>query len=163
MATLKSSNVTKFDNGGSGDNYIADGYIKSVEKVWIDTYTNTTNAITSADTILIGYVPKNKKLTDVIVYMPALTAGAVSAGTLCIGSAATILQTAANTYLGPLQADGYQTTAYNMSSATTLRLQPSKFATVTDKRVGLYLKLIPANILATTVTAATIRTIIKYT
>jgi len=163
MSELKSGNVTKYDAGGSGDNYIADGYIKSVEKVWIDEYTNTTNAITSGDTILIGYVPKNKKITEVIVHMPALTAGKTSAGTLMIGSAATILYTAANTYLGPMQADGYQTEAYNMSTATTLRLQPSKFATITDKRVGLYLKLIPANILATTVTAATIRSIIKYT
>ena len=96
--------------------------------------------------------------------MPALTAGKSSAGTLCIGSAATILQTAANTYLGAMLADGYATTgAYDMSTATTLRLAPAKFATVTDKRVGLYLKLIPANVLPCSVTAATIRTIIKYT
>jgi len=163
MSAFKAGNVTKYDAGGSGDNYIEDGYIKSVEKVWIDSYTNTTNAITSADTILIGYIPKNKKLTEVVVFMPALTAGKTSAGTLCIGTGSTMLQTAANTYLGPLQADGYQTEAYNMSTAATLRLQASKFATVTPKRIGLYLKLIPANILATTTTAATIHSIIKYT
>ena len=35
----KSANLTKYDNGGTGDNIIPDGYIKTVEKVWIDTYT----------------------------------------------------------------------------------------------------------------------------
>ena len=163
MSTLNATNVTKYDAGGSGDNYIDDGYIKTVEKVWIDTYTNTTNAITSADTILIGYVPKNKKITDVIVHMPALAEGKSSLGTLCIGSAATILQTAANTYLGALVPDRMATTTWDFATAWTLRLAPAKVATVTDKRVGLYLKVLPANVLDTSETAATIRTIIKYT
>jgi len=164
MATLKSANVTKYDAGGSGDNYIADGYIKSVEKVWIDTYTNTTNAIGSADTILIGYIPKNKKITDIVVYMPALCAGKPSNATIFLGSASTVLVTEASTYLGALQPDGYQTTgAFNLSTDCTLRLKPAKFATVTDKRVGIYMRILQTNLLATTVTAATIRTVIKYT
>ena len=32
----EAANVAKYNAGGSGDNIIADGYIKTVEKVWID-------------------------------------------------------------------------------------------------------------------------------
>lgn len=163
MSTLKSANVTKYDAGGSGDNYIADGYIKSVEKVWIDTYTNTTNAIGTADTILLGYIPKNKKLTEVLVYMPALTDSKPSAATIMLGTGSTMLATAANTYLGAMIPDGYQLTAFNTSTAATLRLAPAKFATVVPKRIGIYMRLIPANVLPTNITAATIRSVIKYT
>ena len=31
--TFKAANKTKYDAGGSGDNVIADGFIKTVEKV----------------------------------------------------------------------------------------------------------------------------------
>lgn len=77
MADLKAANVTKYEAGGSGDNYIDDGYIKSVEKVWQDSYT-WTSVITSADTITIAKVPPNKKITSVEVYLPATWASTAS-------------------------------------------------------------------------------------
>lgn len=72
MADYKAANVTKYDAGGSGDNVIADGYIKSVEKIWQDSY-SFTSVLTTADTITIATVPANKKITSVEVYFPALT------------------------------------------------------------------------------------------
>lgn len=70
MSSLKGDKVTKYDAGGSGDNYIADGYIKTVEKVWLDEYTNTAT-ISAGDTLDIAKVPENKKITGVKVLIPA--------------------------------------------------------------------------------------------
>lgn len=70
MTAFKGANKTKYDAGGSGDNIIADGYIKTVEKVWIDTFSFTV-VLTTADTIAIATIPKNKKITGVDVYLPA--------------------------------------------------------------------------------------------
>lgn len=65
MATLKAANVTKFDAGGSGDNIISDGYIRAVEKVWIDSYTMAQTGTNS--TLHIASLPANKKITSVDV------------------------------------------------------------------------------------------------
>lgn len=77
----EASNVTKFNAGGSGSNYIADGYIKTVEKVWLDSYTIAfTNTNTTID---IAVLPDNKKITgiDVMIYTTiAQTSGTVSIG-----------------------------------------------------------------------------------
>jgi hypothetical protein len=73
MAAYKGANVTKYDNGGSGDNVISDGYIKSVEKVWMDTYTFTATAISTADTITIANIGPGRKITGIDVYFPAIT------------------------------------------------------------------------------------------
>jgi hypothetical protein len=80
----KAVNVTKFDAGGSGDNIISDGYINSVEKVWIDSFTveNATWSVTNA-TIEIAKVPPNKKITSVDVILT--TAGAATGGSISIG------------------------------------------------------------------------------
>jgi len=162
MATLKAANITKYDAGGSGDNYIADGYIKSVEKVWIDSYAIGTTTLGSDDSIAIGVVPKGKKLTEVVVFLPALLA-AVSAATVFLDTGATMLMTAANTFLGSMQADGFATTTINPGTAATLRLDPTKFATEMPKDVTIYMKIMMANGLDLTATSATIRSIIKYT
>ena len=81
MSTTRASNVTKFVAGGSGDNYIADGYIKTVEKVWIDSYTIAfTNTNT---TIEIAVLPENKKVTGIsceIYSTLSQTSGTVSIG-----------------------------------------------------------------------------------
>jgi hypothetical protein len=76
-----SSNVTKFNAGGSGDNVIADGYIKTVEKVWLDSYTI---AFTSTKTTLdIAVLPDNKKVTSIDIMIA--TTAAQTNGTLSIG------------------------------------------------------------------------------
>lgn len=84
MANEKSANVTKHDAGGSGDNVISDGYIKTVEKVWIDSYTIAFTALTVA-TLEIAKLPPNKKIVGIEVDI--LTTGVFSEGTLSIGFA----------------------------------------------------------------------------
>jgi hypothetical protein len=85
--------MTKYVAGGSGDNIIPDGYIKSVEKVWIDSYTFAfTNTLTA---IAIAELPPNKKITsiDVDIY----TGTSQTSGTISIGylyDAANVLATA---------------------------------------------------------------------
>ena len=75
------ANLTKYYAGGSGDNIIADGYIKTVEKVWIDSYTIAfTNTLTS---ILIAELPENKKITSIVVDI--LTTASQTSGTISLG------------------------------------------------------------------------------
>lgn len=165
MATVKGVNVTKFDNGGSGDNYISDGYIKSVEKVWIDSYTlGAAAALGSDDSIAIGRVPKGKKLTEVIVHMPVLSPTA-TLGTIFLDTGATMIMTSDSTYLGALQAAGVAagTEGYDTSEIQTLRLIGDKHALVAPKDLVIYLKCVLAGGGDSISTAGTIRTIIKYT
>lgn len=80
---VKAANVTKYDAGGSGDNYIPDGYIKTVEKIWSDTYT-LTGAITLTNTsIIIARIPSNKKIMGIDVVIN--TSISHSNGTISIG------------------------------------------------------------------------------
>ena len=78
------ANATKFFAGGSGDNIIADGYIKTVEKVWIDSYTIAfTNTLTA---IVIADLPENKKITsvDINIYTTvSQTSGTIGVGLVC--------------------------------------------------------------------------------
>lgn len=77
----KAANVTKFDAGGSGDNYISDGYIKSVEKIWMDSYTIAfTNTNTTID---IAKIPANKKITSIDIIIE--TTAAQSSGSISVG------------------------------------------------------------------------------
>jgi len=62
---VKGQNVTKHDAGGSGDNYIPDGYIKSVEKIWMDNYTLTSVITLTNTSIMIARIPPNKKITSI--------------------------------------------------------------------------------------------------
>ena len=85
MVIAKSANVTKFDAGGSGDNYISNGLIKSVEKVWIDTYTYSAAATIGAATNLeIAVIPEGRKITGISVNVLGLDASSTS--TLTIGT-----------------------------------------------------------------------------
>jgi len=78
----KGVNVTNYDAGGSGDNIIAQGFIKSVEKIWLDSYTlsNTTSTNTTID---IAILPKNAKVTSVEVIVESTTSQ--TSGTISIG------------------------------------------------------------------------------
>jgi hypothetical protein len=164
MATLKSGNVTKYDAGGSGDNYIADGFIKTVEKVWIDTYTIGTTTIASSDSIAIGFVPKGKKLTGIVIYTPSLM-GAASNCTLFLDTGATMLMTAANTYLGTAQADGVAggTDTADVNKAQVWRAKGDTIGKEMPKDVYIYAKLMVSGGVATAITGGTIRSIIRYT
>lgn len=158
MATIKSANVTKYDNGGSGDNCVADGYIKTVEKVWIDTY-SITGAIATTSSLCIARVPANKKVTDVVVHMPVVSAGA-TASTLYCGTGAT---TSTSQYFGALKPEGsvQGVNTFTSNTACTLRLSVAadKLGVALPADTGIFLMVNPA----TVVTGGTIRTIVRYT
>lgn len=159
MVTVKAANVTKYTatgSEGSGDNYIPDGYIKSVEKVWIDTYT-VAAAIPSTTAIHIGKVPKGKKLTDIIVYLPVLSAAATTTTINC--GTAVVHNSGTTGNLGFLTVNGLGAMAASTATVCTLRLGPTGALTEMSADVDIYIFLDPA----TTITAGTIRTIIKYT
>lgn len=85
MATehVQAANLTKFLAGGSGDNIIADGYVKAVEKVWLDDYTF---AVTLTNTtIAIAKLPVNKKITSIDVMIQ--TTASQTNGTVSLGFA----------------------------------------------------------------------------
>ena len=84
--TARAANVTKVQAGGSGDNMVSDGLIKTVEKVWTDTYA-VSAAITSAANISIAKLPKGKKLTSVLISVPAL--GSTTNATIQLGDGPT--------------------------------------------------------------------------
>jgi len=86
MSEYKAANVTKYDAGGTGDNLIDTGLIKSVEQVWVDSYAFTA-AIAKDDTYVIARIPPGKRITDVIVCYPALTTeNQLTGSTLAVGT-----------------------------------------------------------------------------
>lgn len=156
MSSLNAANVTKYDAGGSGDNIISDGYIKSVEKVWIDSYALTAG-LSTATSICIGIVPANAKITEVVVYMPALYV-LDTLGTIYVQTGATV---GAAGYYGTMKADGYQTTTYNPGTAWTLRLGGLQHKTLSAAQ-KVYITLVTDGDASTTLTG-TVRSIIRYT
>lgn len=158
MTAFKAANVTKYDAPG-GDNVVADGYIKTVEKIWMDSFAFTA-VITTADTIDIAYIPPNKKITSVDVYLdfvmaptnttiqvgiPGSTSYFIeSAGTVGLSAVGALVGTkcisSATNRAGKL-AGGYVTTG---STTTAIRMQLGVTA-------------------MTSPTAGTIRTIVRYT
>ena len=155
MATVKSTNATLYDNGGSGDNIVPDGFIKTVEKVWIDNYTVSV-VIPTTTSILIARVPKNKKVTEITVHMPVVGSPATSSTIYCCTGATTSVAP----YFGIL-GNGTQSLAFDCGTASTLRLagNGTKMGVALPADVGIYIVISPA----TTITGGTIRTIVKYT
>lgn len=77
----QAANVTKYAAGGSGNNYIPLGYIKTVEQVWFDSYTLAfTNTNTTID---IAVLEKNKKIMGIEVLL--FTSASQTNGTISIG------------------------------------------------------------------------------
>ena len=85
MATnaVKGANITKYDAGGSGDNIIANGQIKTVEKVWLDNYTLTSNITLTNTTISIATLPDGATLTDISIVIS--TSASQTSGTVALG------------------------------------------------------------------------------
>lgn len=79
----EAANVAKYNLGGSGDNRIGDGYIKTVEKVWMDSYTLTGSMTNTNTTIDIAVLQKNKKICGVDVIVD--TSASQTSGTISIG------------------------------------------------------------------------------
>lgn len=154
MATVKSTNVTKFDAGGSGDNCIPDGYIKTVEKVWLDTYV-VSAAIPTTTSIKIATIPANKKITDIVVHLPVLSAAATTSTVYaCTGAT-----TATTTFFGALKPFGTGAAAVATATVSTVALVADGAISALAAETSIYLMITPA----TTITAGTIKTIVRYT
>lgn len=163
--------LTKYYAGGSGDNIIPDGYIKTVEKVWIDSYTIAfTNTLTS---IQIAELPENKKITSIVVDI--LTTASQTNGTISIGyqqDNTDILSTAGlNDFLAPttithnlsktsISLPGGSTEGGTPTSNTlTFVMASAGFQSVTGgTNVTIAIKLNNW-----TMTTGTIKTIVRYT
>jgi hypothetical protein len=146
MSTYKAVNVTKFDAGGSNDNYIADGYIKAVEKIWYDSYVAT--SVASNSTLDMCVLPANKKIMGINVYYPATLSGA-NTGTCCtlsIGDAGS-----ATRYLNAGEA---------LLAIGTLAANANIGYVVTGSTNRIIMTF---GRLATTATASTISWVIRYT
>lgn len=80
--------MTKYAAGGSGDNIIPDGYIKSVEKTWIDTFIYSSALTIGTGMIIdIARIPQGKKITGIEVYgLGGATLSATSTNAVSIGA-----------------------------------------------------------------------------
>lgn len=100
----KATNLTKYDAGGSGDNIVAQGLIKTVEKVWLDTYVySSSSTIGTGMQIEIAAIPAGRKITGIEVYgigtLSATSTNNISIGTkLASGVTNSTLFLAATTY-----------------------------------------------------------------
>lgn len=153
MTAFKGANVTKYDAGGSGDNYIADGYIKTVEKVWLDTFTFTA-VITTADTINIASIPPNKKITGVEVFFPAITPTTATIQVGIQGSTSLFIESGSTTKIA-----GAGATILNnkglVSNTGNFYLTTGSVNTIVQMQIGVTAMTAP--------TAGTIYTIVRYT
>lgn len=165
-----SANVTSYDAGGSGDNVVKDGLIKSVEKIWTDTYViGADGDMTTIVSISIAKVPAWKKVTDVIVMMPAI--GTVSTTyTLSLHLASAMQGTSATTgNLGIMQcisptvgATGTGQTG-NSGTAATFRLGSAGFlGTCGSTALDLWLQINPAGAGNLGTTGNTLKTLVRY-
>jgi hypothetical protein len=153
MVAYKGVNSTKFDAPG-GDNIIPDGYIKAVEKVWIDYFTMSTN-MSTADTLQIATIPANKKITGVEVYFDALTPTSAS---INVGTASDPDKFIDD---GPLAA--ITGAAVTKSSLQVVSMNNEDgFAYVTTEETDILLSIGITAITATSGTGS-IKTIVRYT
>jgi hypothetical protein len=161
MPTVKGTNVTKYDAGGSGDNVISDGYIKSVEKVWIDTYTYSSAKTIGAGLVIeIAVLPEGKKVTGVdvnVIGLSATTTDTLTIGTkLAAGTTNNTLFLAATRCGGTVGADlpaGSEGVSWIKANAQVL---PYELTGGTNR-------IFVAFAASATVTVGTITSIVRYT
>ena len=159
MTTQKGANVTKYDAGGSGDNIISRGYIKSTEKVWVDSFTYSSAAtIGSVSQVEIAILPEGSRVLGIEVYglndLSATSTNAVSIGTkLAAGTTNATLFLAATTF-------GTATGIGIMGYGGCLRANSNIGYQLTGGTNRLFLYFTAAN---PSVTSGTITTIVRYT
>ncbi len=159
-----STYVTKYQAGGSGDNIIPDGYIKTVEKVWIDTYTIAfTNTNTTID---IAVIPENKKITSIAAIInttASQTNGTVSIGFSTDSSVATLLP--ATTITHNLTRSGIVLPSGNILGTAVAALgQLDNFVTAGFQLVtGGTQVTVSIKLNNWTMTTGTVQTIVRYT
>jgi hypothetical protein len=170
MVNYVSSYSTLYNSGASGDNLIPDGYVRAVEKVWIDSYifnTASTALMTTSDTLVIGYIPANKKIVGVEVYLPTTWAPTNCAINVGPSYATAVLISNSTAYVGGtnstlvynvVRMNNQPGFAYVVTSGTTA---VSGGVILTNVNTPIYLSLTGANL--TTPTSGTLSTIIRYT
>lgn len=152
----KAANVTKYDAGGTGDNIIADGFIKTVEKVWLDTYTFSTSATIGTGTVVdIAKVPLGKKVTSIEIWgLSPSQISATSTNAVSIGARYATAVTNATQYLG----------ATTLGTVTfeniPVRARSGINVEVTGSTHTIFLQFTAAN---PSITGGTISSIVKYT
>ena len=170
MVNYTAANVALYNLGGSGDNMISDGYIRATEKVWIDSYTwsGSTNAmLNTGDTLLIGYVPANKKIVGVEVVLPIAFAPSTAAINVGPSYSTSLLISSSTAYVGGTSSSMvYSKVTINNSlgqnfvtTSSTSVVSGGTIQTYTQH--GIYLSLTAAN--QTLPTGGTLQTIIRYT
>ena len=156
LTTASSVNVTKYDSGAEASTgIIADGYIKTVEKIWLDTYVFEA-AIPSSAQIKIARIPKNKKITGIDVLFGALCSGAAgTCTTISLGIASNtgcfLNAGEAASGIGMLSANIAGSTGASTAGIPYVTTSESTLIVATFERI------------ATTTTAGTITTIVRYT
>jgi len=171
MVNYVSSYSTLYQAGASGDNMIPSGYVKAVEKVWIDSYiynTASTLLMTTADTLIIGYVPANSKIVGVEVYVPNTFApstclfnvGPSYSTSILISSAVVTFSapTAGTVTQNKVTMNNQAGFAYVVTASTTT---VSGGTFVINQMTPIYLSF--SGVALTAPTAGTISTIIRYT
>lgn len=158
-----STYVTKYQAGGSGDNIVPDGYIKTVEKVWIDTYTIAfTNTNTTID---IAVLPENKKITSIVALIDTTasqTNGTISIGFSTDASVNTLL--AATTVTHNLTSSSILLPSVGNIGAVVAVTQPLSFVTSGFQLVtGGTQTTVSLKLNNWTMTTGTVKTIVRYT
>jgi hypothetical protein len=155
---VKSANVTKYDAGGAGDNCIADGYIKTVEKVWIDTYAYTAAATIGVGTVIeVAILPQGKKVTGIDIIGLAALNGATTTCTIQAGTKIAAGTSHATLFLA---ATTYGVTALNPFGGGVIRANVNLPYELTGGTNRIFLLFAGAN---PTVTVGTLTTIVRYT
>jgi hypothetical protein len=163
--------VAKYVAGGSGDNIVPDGYIKSVEKVWIDTYTIAfTNTNT---TVVIAELPANKKVIGIqaeIYSSASQTSGTIGVGYV-FDAATCIATTGVAEFLAPTSITHNLTrTSISLPGTGMIQLPTATSGTVTCAVLAGFQSVtdgtkttIGIKLNNWTMTTGTIKTVVRYT
>jgi hypothetical protein len=154
----KSANLTKFDAGGTGDNVIPDGFIKTVAKMWVDTYTySSANTIGTGLVLEVAQIPGGKKIVGIDVYglgsLSATSTNAVSIGTKIASGTTNATLFLATTTFGTAALFG----GLAISPLSAVSNIPYELTGGTNRIFLLFTAASPS------VTAGTITTVVRYT
>lgn len=159
MPTVKAVNVTKYDAGGSGDNIVEDGYIKTVEKVWIDTYTYSSAKTIGANlALVIAEIPESKKITGISVNVAGMDT--VTTSTLTIGLMNTAGVTNSTIFQAAVRCGGSTELAAGSGKVTWINASSANLPYVCTGGTN---KVIVTFLASSDVTSGTIYSVVRYT
>ena len=153
----KATQVTKYVAGGTGDNIIPDGFIKSVEKVWLDTYVFSSSATIGTGMVIdIAIIPAGKKITGIEVWgLAAAQISATSTNAISIGARyGSTATTNATQFLGATTLGTVTFDNFPIMANAGLNVE------VTGATHTIFLQFTAAT---PSITAGTIRTKVRYT